>query len=406
MKQGHGKVVTGADFFNREEEMAAFEELMEEGANLIIIAQRRMGKSSFLREYQKRQGDTGKQTCLYVDLEDCETPQDAIAALATAAAPQRDARQWLGDIFKTAAGALESLSVLEFSVQVRAGLNEGNWRAKGDAILERLAAQPKPVVIMLDELPILVSRLLRFHEEDHPAPQALQAADNFMSWLRRNSQRHQETLRFVLCGSIGLEPVLHRAGLSATINNFEPFELQPWRETTTKACLRELARHYGISLTEEGQAAVVRCLGLCIPHHVQTFFRFLKEQARKEGNQTIDADLVGAVFEKQLLGTHGQKDLVHYEERLHQVLSSGEYILALDLLSEAAIAPPLSQEKLRAFAKEAGDQDALRTVLGVLEHDGYLRKESGGYEFPSNLLRNWWAKRYGGTYIPLGQRGA
>jgi len=42
-----GNYVTGEDFWGREEELALFMEGLAEGANLLMVAHRRMGKTSF-----------------------------------------------------------------------------------------------------------------------------------------------------------------------------------------------------------------------------------------------------------------------------------------------------------------------------------------------------------------------
>ena len=104
-------------------------------------------------------------------------------------------------------------------------------------------------------------------------PERRQQADLFLSWLRENSIRHQGKIRIVLSGSIGLEPVLRQGRLSATLNNFEPFELKPWDEDTACGCLEALAASYELEFEPGVPGEMVEMLGCCIPHHVQMFFR-------------------------------------------------------------------------------------------------------------------------------------
>jgi len=119
---------------------------------------------------------------------------------------------------------VESVGVDELSVTLRAGLTEGNWSAKGDELFRILASEEKPVLLLMDEVPILVNRIIKGSDYEI-TPERKQQAGEFMTWLRKNSLEHQGKIRMVISGSIGFEPVLRQADLSATINNFSSFEL-------------------------------------------------------------------------------------------------------------------------------------------------------------------------------------
>jgi hypothetical protein len=128
----------------------------------------------------------------------------------------------------------------------------------------------------MDEVPILVSRVLK-GAEYQMTPERIAATDQLMSWLRDNSLRYQGKIRFVLTGSIGFEPILRQARLSATINNFKPFVLEPWDAATAIGCLQALADNYGVVFQEGALERVTEHLASCIPHHVQMFFSHIYE---------------------------------------------------------------------------------------------------------------------------------
>ena len=50
MKMGMGKVVTGEGFWDREEEKKLLVQRIKEGAHVLLVAQRRMGKTSLMAE--------------------------------------------------------------------------------------------------------------------------------------------------------------------------------------------------------------------------------------------------------------------------------------------------------------------------------------------------------------------
>ncbi len=121
-------------------------------------------------------------------------------------------------------------------------------------------------------------------------------------------------------------------------------------------------------------------------------------------------DEVNDIYESEMLGIRGHAELTHYEERLQLVLGHEVFPLALEMLTETAIAGNLSKETLEALQRNyefenRSVRDAQEEILRVLEHDGYIKPGLKGYVFESHLLRDWWEKRYGYLYVPVLERG-
>ena len=104
------------------------------------------------------------------------------------------------------------MEVAEVQIKLREGIDAGNWQQKGDAIFAALAANERPVVLAIDELPILVNRLLK-GQDYRMTPERKQAVDEFMTWLRKNGREHRGRITLILSGSVGLEPILRQAGI-------------------------------------------------------------------------------------------------------------------------------------------------------------------------------------------------
>jgi uncharacterized protein len=217
-------------------------------------------------------------------------------------------------------------------------------------------------------------------------------------------------VRIVVTGSIGLEPVLRQAGLSATLNVLTPFELGPWDRETAIGCLEALANTYDLEFQAGAVDALLDKLAVYIPHHVQMFFDHLYRTARLRGSTSIDRELVDSVYETKMISLQGHAELSHLEERLKMVLGPELHPLALALLTEAAVAGKLTAEAALALAREnvtdgSPAEGEVREILGILQHDGYLRKtDSGDYRFLSNLLKDWWAGHFGFGYEPWDKR--
>ncbi|MDE0025869.1 MAG: hypothetical protein OXP69_15770 [Spirochaetaceae bacterium] len=99
-------------------------------------------------------------------------------------------------------------------------------------------------IIILDELPILISRMLRGDRSSE--------ADLLLARLRqwRQAPAMRGTVHTLVGGSIGLEGILRRAGLSASINDLVPFRVDPWDRSTAAQFLRELGRDIDFRLGE------------------------------------------------------------------------------------------------------------------------------------------------------------
>ena len=401
MNKAGGNWVTGDDFFGREVELEALAERAKEGTHTLLTAQRRMGKTSLVRESLRRLDGDGAFETIFVDLEGADTPADAIAEIAFQARDAQGAWRRIGQVFKNIlpkeaeiGGRLEGV---ELRVKLRAGVDAGNWQHQGDRLFAALA-QGENMVLALDELPILVNRLL-MGDDYKITPKRWRAADEFLSWLRKNGQEHRGKITMILSGSVSLEPILQQAGLSAHANIYSPFDLKPWDEKTASACLGALAESYGLDLPQDVREAMCKRLRCQIPNHVQRFFDVLHEDLRRADRKIALLDDVSRVYESDMLGVRGQMDMDYYEERLRMVLGDEGCRVAHDLLTEAAVADGLLKGEAIAVHRLIQDFEPnpipIDHVLHVLEHDGYLERYEGGYRFVSGLQQDWWRTRYG-----------
>jgi len=79
LKKAGGSWVEGDKFFDRDIEIEFLGERVRNGTHTLLTAQRRMGKTSLIRELLRRLRDDGSFETIFVDLEDARSPADAIA---------------------------------------------------------------------------------------------------------------------------------------------------------------------------------------------------------------------------------------------------------------------------------------------------------------------------------------
>ena len=412
LQKGGSNWVEGDRFFDRKVELEILMDRMREGHHTLVTAQRRMGKTSLVRESLRRLAEGGEFETAFVDLEAALDQADAIAETAARARPVSGAwgriEAGFANILKEVGGRIEELSVSELRVKLRAGIDAGNWLQRGDAVFAALAGGARPVVLAIDELPILVNRLLK-DDSGRITPEGRKEADAFLSWLRRNGQAHRGRVTMILSGSVGLEPLLEQAGLSAHANIFSAYDLKPWDDDIAISCLSELARTYEVGLPHAICREMCRRLRCCIPHHVQMYFDKLHDRLRQAGRRAATEEDAERVYLHEMLSVRGQMDLQHYEDRLRTILGTAGCPVAMEILTATAVGGRLDGDAVDRYRAHfaAGAEDAepagpsVGTVLHVLLHDGYLEPQDGGYRFRSGLLEDWWRNRWGGSFRPV-----
>lgn len=405
--------VDGDRFFDRESELDLLRDRAEEGTHTLLTAQRRMGKTSLVREFLRRLEESSSFSTVFVDLEDAEGPADAVAEIAFQAKSVKGTWTRVLDTFanhvRSVRDHIDEVGVADLRIKLRAGVDSGNWHDRGDQVFEALANGDDRVVLAIDELPILVNRILKGGDFE-VTPERRATADQFLSWLRRNGQAHRGRIILITLGSISLEPVLRQANLSAQMNIFSTFDLKPWDKDTALQCLQALSDTYALDLPIPVAAAMCDRLRCCVPHHVQRYFDYLHEHLRRQGRTRADLSDVTQVYNQDLLAIRGQIDLDHYESRLRLTLSPAEFEIALELLTDAAVHEGhLSYEavtRLEGAIALSPDSDpgSVKNILFALEHDGYLEADGQGYRYVSGLLEDWWRARHGQFFVPRAAR--
>ena len=411
LKNVVGNYVVGETFWDRKTEMEILKGKIHDGNHIQIVAQRRIGKTSLMRELANEIGKG--YICLQVDLQACTKPEQAIVEISAATRPHQKAWEKVKQVFGNAIGSVaanvDSMEVEDIKINLAAGITKGDWKSKANSLLSSLEKCDKPVVIFMDEISIFVNRVLKGGDYKI-TPERRERADEFMHWLREASGKYNGSITFVIAGSIGIEPVLKQAGLSATLNTFYPFQLKPWSEEIAEDCLKKLAEGK-VDLKEGAESKMVELLGCCIPHHVQMFFSHVHDDCLHRKNRSASADDVSRVYEESMLSMRGHAELTHMEERLKDVLELHHFTLATELLSEAAVTGILTKDEAEFLLDDSGIKagetpDILQKVMGILLYDGYLQEKKGGYVFDSYLLRDWWKKSKQGLYTPVKERKA
>lgn len=394
MRNVIGQPVVGDDLYGREYELTRIWEFLEQGEHLLMLASRRVGKTSLMLELRRapREG----WDVLYVDIEKGDSPADCVAAiLATLAADPRyrsrvEAIPYSSAIKDVFTRMSIGVDVDLLRVELKDAIGR-DWNRAADQLQARLNNLPdagRKLLIVIDELPILIARVLRTGGR--------RDAELLLSRLRhwRQSPELRGRVHTLVGGSIGLEGVLRRARISGTINDLAPFHLDSWEESTAADFLAELGHVSQFPLDAGSIARILELLRDPVPYHVQLFFSALRAVSGGSPSR-VSPELIERCFAERLTGASGTAHLDHYVARLEISLEEHEYDLAREVLNHTCRRRDgTSLGELMGLG--VSDERTFRAVLRDLEADGYLIRESDRFTFRSNLLREWWRRHHGG----------
>ncbi len=389
MKSSVGNPVEGDDFYDREREQArAWRKL--EGSHLLMLAPRRIGKTSLIMRLCATAADHGFQAvnCSFAK---CETERDCVRLLLDTMAETGTAWQNLLEHLKTPLGRIKGVKIGPVGIDWNQGADV-DWRAAGDALGKALDELGSRWLICVDELPVFIVNLLKQGEDGKRRARA------FLYWFRDLRQRHYRCVKWLTAGSIGLDTVASRLGLSDAINDLEPFPLAAFDDATAMSFLDKLAASYGMPLAEPLRQAIVRRVGWPVPYYLQLMFSQIREDWAETGVAPDEA-AVGRAFER-LLDPAYRVHFDYWRQRLDEELGQPEAAhaaLLLDSLSQSAAGDAkdtLNQRLTKRIADPAEREKSLNYLMDILLADGYLVERNGRFAFRLEWLREYWRRRF------------
>ncbi|HVV85696.1 MAG TPA: hypothetical protein VHE35_21705 [Kofleriaceae bacterium] len=389
MRNVIGKPVTGDNFFGRDREVEQLAR-MAEHEHILLLAPRRVGKTSLLLGVQGALPAGGPVTAVYVSVGDVRSELDFVRAVIEAAArtPAGTSlrpgplRRWL----RRRGRQVKRIGVGPSTIELES--NRAGWQEQADHAIDDLLAIDTVWLLMIDELPNMV---LALTEQDASGSRTWA----FLHWFRAVRQRPAglDKLRFVLAGSVGLDSVTRRQRISAAINDLRSWQLGPYDAPTADAFLCELASAYAIDLTPEVRAHVRAHADWLIPYHLQVIFNVLREEvgSRRATVGDVDAAVERLLEQRQYFAT--------WDERLTATVGRPHDDHARAMLTACALdADGASMTTIRRVLAEhvadaTGREEARSWLLDVLVSDGYLVADGERWRFRSSLLRRYW-RRY------------
>jgi AAA+ ATPase superfamily predicted ATPase len=386
-----GNPAEGGDFFDRPKILAKFRRELDNSANLLLVAPRRVGKTSLvIRLCEQWRADPNRKA-VFLNVEgrgdELAFAEKLIDELARTGLHPEIMTRAVGIFTKIRQGLGGKVGVPGFEVSLgeAADADLSTLGKVLESVFRKIEESDSQVLIAIDELP----ELLRTLHEAEDGPKRVTA---FLHWLRELRQTYRKKIRWVFLGSIGLDNFVEDQRLQHTVNDLQVFTLDAFSLEEANAFLNRLGQSNELPLTDLECAEIIKLLGWPLAHHLQLMFHELRD---------LEPRSISRAFES-LLGIDHFRDFDTWRQRLDKQFSAPDAAACKAILGQLGKHPTgRDREQILAvlMAKPAADVDKveeqLSRMLIVLQRDGYLLESGGRYAFRSFLLREYWQRRHG-----------
>lgn len=398
MKLKIGNPATGSDFFPRESVRNRLLRALTRD-HVAFVGPRRTGKTSILKNIA--QHPPAGAEAVFLDLEKFSTVPEWLSAMLVTTKTLiagSEKSGWLAASGKTAKSLLariEKLEVLGNGITLTpARSNSDAWRPLADEFQKLLQDADLPIYFLLDEFPWYLGHLARKHTAEE-----VEAVLNWFRSARQNLAGGKT--RFLVTGSIGLEGLLRRIGLSPAANDFDTIEIPPLNDDEALDFLMQLSNGEHIPLSEAAGRRILKLMGANWPILLELFMSELQDKELKKSPTMPE---LKNLYEVRMVRGSRNKYCQEMFTRLskEELFSPTERRIAIETLKRLTSQPAVGGSDLESIHSKIVPDERVRSVTGdelgfvidTLRHDGYLlRRDDGQYQFASNILRDYWIHR-------------
>jgi hypothetical protein len=383
MKNLTGSPVEGNNFFGREKEIEYVWKSILDGNNIILSAPRRVGKTSFAKKMievaQKLKWNT-----IEINLEEVTSEEKLISLFLE----NLQTQNW----FSVAKDEIKDMAKsIKFSGKfMGAEVNYEYQQEKENNYnkLKKLLNHKVPTLIMIDELSVLLTHLIKKDEINGKVN-----VEALLNWFRSLRQVSGSKIRWIFCSSVGIENFTHQYKLSYSINDISSFPLDVFSHEKASEMVKALAKTEHLSIDNQLIDFFLQKLGWFLPYFIQILFKKVHE-LHKVYNYELNSQTIDHAYDLLLQ----EKHLNTWDERLKDYFEMEEYLRSiLKMISKNPNGEKRENIKTLIY-NQINDEPKTDLIVSeallILTRDGYLMEKERIYNFRSPLLRDFWCNRF------------
>ncbi|MCI0470853.1 MAG: hypothetical protein L0Y73_04285, partial [Candidatus Aminicenantes bacterium] len=296
--------------------------------NVLLTAPRRFGKTGAM--YQLLDEPRNNFIPLYIDVEYISSAAGFIVELIAMLIKQRrflklTTTAWsrtkkFGRFIRDIPGGID-FGGIKVEIREKTDVQE-NWLEYGEQIKSLLAKGDRPLLLIIDEFPIMINNILNRDYEE---------AKQLLHWFRAARTAPDTKTRFVVGGSINLASTLEYRGLIDAINDLVVIKVQPFSEETAGQYIEAVFQSKGIELTKEVSQTILDVVGRPIPYLLVVLLDAVFSKL-KISKCDVTPGLVRDVFDNELLEGSTSAAFQHYRSRIDQYYLDLEARAAKEIL--------------------------------------------------------------------------
>ncbi len=381
-----GPPVTGENFFTgRDKDVETIIKMLSDGNSILLSGLRRIGKSSIMLSVKKKLPTNWQVN--YYDVQTHSYPSDLFSVLLNSIGTSGINNIILQS--KTIPKRL--ISFLKENLR-KLGSEEVNmelkdeiinyWKPLTAAIETIISKSESPFILILDEFPIFIERMLKNGIKPTDVQEIL---SQFKRW-----RTEYPNFRMIIGGSISIKHVLDKYNIhDSTITDLYDYKLDPLNYEEAEDLIKELILNNGVHwFKEEHISETLNLITDYYPFFLQAFFM----EATKV---QITKDKLPHVFETKFIPSISRSFFDQFLTRLEKHYKEDERKITEKLFDLMVKKPDyiITSDEMKTFFEQNKqnfpDVDINRLIRN-LTGDDFLIRKSNEYTFATRLVADWW----------------
>lgn len=355
---------------------------LDSGSNLLLVAPRRVGKSSIL--FHLFDNPKEKLLIAYYISESVNNENEFYKKLFHHILEKMTTLQRYTAIIKTLAknfpSSIESIGT--DGIKFRQG-NSVDYCDELRKLMQKTVLNDEKIIVLIDEFASTVENIIQ-DEGDR-------AAIHFLETKRsiRLDPAMQNKLQFIYAGSIGLENIVSKMNQVNLIADLAPIPVTQLTNKEAMHLTKMIIDGSGITIGEDAFNHILDVIGYWIPYYFQIILdESYKIITAKDATVITKTDINAAM-------KNALKQRIYFEHwfaRLRKAYKGNDFSFVKEILNIISEKKKIPSSDVVNCAVKYGIENSYNVLVNALKYDGYINNNDNPkkYSFNSSLLREWW----------------